>query len=160
MQPALVLENFRGDKKRSTIFNTCYLQVGRAARRAVQFPLRAVHPKRLLGAGQQAWAAGLLRQQASPPALQATLSRFLPVFSRFLRVFTGSPRRFQRAPSRTPGPRNSGTRPFRGELPPSFDTADANQRINWRCSHRSMAGAGFSRSRRTPRWATPRSALT
>ena len=36
------------------------------------------------------------------------LAHFFPVFSRFLRVFTVSTRRFQRAPSRNPGPRDSG----------------------------------------------------
>ena len=36
------------------------------------------------------------------------LAHFSPVSPRFLRVFTVSPRRFQRAPSRSPGPRDSG----------------------------------------------------
>ena len=40
--------------------------------------------------------------------LRSHLAHFPPVFSRFLRVFTVSTRRFQRAPSRNPGPRNSG----------------------------------------------------
>ena len=48
-----------------------------------------------------------------------------------MRVFTAWPRRFQRAPSRNPGPRNGGRGAKSGELRPSFDTADANQRINW-----------------------------
>ena len=48
-----------------------------------------------------------------------------------MRVFTASPRRFQRAPSRNPGPRNGGTSTKSRELGPSFDTADANQRIAW-----------------------------
>ena len=36
------------------------------------------------------------------------LAHFFPVSPRFLRVFTVSTRRFQRAPSRSPGPRDSG----------------------------------------------------
>ena len=59
------------------------------------------------------------------------LAHFCPVFSRFLRVSTAWPRRFQRAPSRNPGPRNGGKGTKSGELRPSFDTPDANQRINW-----------------------------
>ena len=59
------------------------------------------------------------------------LAHFYPVFSRFLRVFTAWPRRFQQAPSRNPEPRNSDKGTKSGELRPSFDTPDANQRINW-----------------------------
>ena len=63
--------------------------------------------------------------------LRPYLAHLFPVFSRFLRVFTAWPRRFQRAPSRNPGPRNSGKGTKSGELRPSFDTPDANPRINW-----------------------------
>ena len=76
-------------------------------------------------------------QQVIPPVpsfftlLRPYLAHFFPVFSRFLRVFTVSTRRFQRAPSRNPGPRNGGTRTKTRDLGPSFDTAEANQRINW-----------------------------
>ena len=59
------------------------------------------------------------------------LAHFCPVFSRFLRVSTAWPRRFQQAPSRSPGPRNGGKGAKSGELRPSFDAPDANQRINW-----------------------------
>ena len=86
----------------------------------------------------------VLAQQVIPPVLslftrfRPYLAHFCPVFSRFLRVFTASPRRFQRAPSRNPGPRNGGKGTKSGELRPSFDTADANQRINWQASVRDM----------------------
>ena len=63
--------------------------------------------------------------------LRPYLAHFCPVFSRFLRVFTAGPRRFQRAPSRNPGPGNGGKGTKSGELRPSFDAPDANQRINW-----------------------------
>ena len=72
--------------------------------------------------------------------LRPYLAHFCPVFSRFLRVFTASPRRFQRAPRRNPGPRNGGKRTKSGELRPSFDTADANQRINWKEVQKSEEG--------------------
>ena len=75
--------------------------------------------------------------QLIPPVLplftrfRPYLAHFFPVFSRFLRVFTAWPRRFQQAPSRDPGPRNGGKGTKSGELRPSFDAPDANQRINW-----------------------------
>ena len=47
-----------------------------------------------------------IRNQVIP--LRPYLAHFSPVFSRFLRVFTVSTRRFQPAPSRNPGPRDSG----------------------------------------------------
>eukprot|EP01045_Picozoa_sp_COSAG04_P021673 COSAG04_NODE_2356_length_4279_cov_2.681818_5_plen_314_part_00 len=77
-------------------------------------------------------------RQVIPPLLslftllRPYLAHFFPVFSRFLRVFTVSTRRFQRAPSRNPGPSNGGKNTKTRDLGPSFDTPDANQRINWR----------------------------
>ena len=82
--------------------------------------------------------ATLGRQSHSHPGDPDSLTPFrpylahsCPVFSRFLRVSTAWPRRFQRAPSRSPGPRNGGKGTKSGELRPSFDAPDANQRINW-----------------------------
>ena len=86
------------------------------------------------------WREFLLRsrsEQVTPPLpslfarFRPYLAHFPPAFPRFLRVFTALPRRFQRAPSRSPGPRNGGTSPKTRDLGPSFDTPDANQRINW-----------------------------
>ena len=82
-------------------------------------------------------------EQVIPPVpssftlLRPYLAQF---FSRFLRVFTALPRRFQRAPSRNPGPRNGGKGTKSGDLRPSFDTADANQRINWQMYESSISG--------------------
>ena len=80
---------------------------------------------------------GRRRRQVIPP-VPSLFTRFRPYLARFppvspcvLRVFTVSARRFQRTPSRNPGPRNGGTRTKTRDLGPSFDTPDANQRINW-----------------------------
>eukprot|EP01045_Picozoa_sp_COSAG04_P016371 COSAG04_NODE_1361_length_7086_cov_30.584800_2_plen_155_part_00 len=93
---------------------------------------------RTVGASEGGMGSVLPAAQVIPPVIslftrfRPYLAQFLPVFSRFLRVFTASPRRFQRAArSRNRGPRNGGTRPKSSELRPSFDTPDANQRINW-----------------------------
>jgi len=103
-------------------------------------------------------AKRLLSTQLIPPVL-SLFTRFRP--SRpFSPRFLSFAARFHRLAEAVPTSPKPDPRAKKKALPPSFDTADANQRINWRCSHRSMAGAGFSRSRRTPRWATPRSALT
>ena len=68
-----------------------------------------------LSGGKNIWAADLsafdLAKVPGPSSfalLRPYLAHFLPVFSRFLRVFTVSTRRFQRAPSRSPGPRDRG----------------------------------------------------
>ena len=90
-----------------------------------------------IGAEYVVNCAGMWARQVILPILslftlfRPYLAHFCPVFSRFLRVSTAWPRRFQRAPSRNPGPRNGGKGTKSGELRPSFDTADANQRINW-----------------------------
>ena len=93
--------------------------------------------------GKAGWCARLPGDPDSFARFRPYLAHFSPVFSRFLRVFTVSPRRFQRAPSRNPGPRNGGTRTKTRSLGPSFDTPDANQRINWASGH-GRAGAGAS----------------
>ena len=75
--------------------------------------------------GQEAWekAQAIRAKQVIPPVpslftlLRPYLAHFFPVFSRFLCVFTASPRRFQRAPSRNPGPRNSGHDGQEGRTP-------------------------------------------
>ena len=59
------------------------------------------------------------------------LAHSFPVFPRFLRVFTGSTRRFQRAPSRTPGPRNSRQEYQEGRTPPFVRGLFFSHR--WRC---------------------------
>ena len=69
-------------------------------------------PERLMARGGPGSRGGGSRQVIRPvlslfTLLRPYLAHFLPVFSRCLRVFTASPRRFQRAPSRSPGPRNS-----------------------------------------------------
>ena len=69
------------------------------------------------------------------------LAHFPPAFPRFLRVFTPGRGSSNGPPAGTQGQETAGTRAKRRELPPSFDTPDANQRINWlgaaaRHSHR------------------------
>ena len=70
-----------------------------------------------------------------------------------MRVFTVSPRRFQRAPSRNPGPRNGGKGTKSGELRPSFDAPDANQRINW--EGQKPAGKQAKKKRKKPKKGKP-----
>ena len=90
---------------------------------------------------QDAAPAAARRQVIPPvPSLSTLLRPYLahfPPFSFVFCAFSPSRRGGSNEPqARTQGQETTGTRAKRGELPPSFDAPDANQRINWQLRER------------------------